>query len=129
MHSPMRPSAGDFALQAENINATNKQGATMLFLATRNGHADTVKRLLNRKANPNITNNENTSSLELAVSRADTILITLLLAGGADPLLENELKQNMLHLSPNSEVAAIFLAFEADTTSVTLKCYTTSSCH
>ncbi|MFA5119176.1 MAG: ankyrin repeat domain-containing protein [Candidatus Omnitrophota bacterium] len=56
-----------------------------LFYASQNGHADTVKLLLDRGANPNLKDSMGVSPLRLAAEGGHLEIVNLLLAHGAAP--------------------------------------------
>ena len=62
-----------------------ENGGTALYQAARNGYSDIVAYLLNKGADPNITNNSNVTPLFIAVSNGHEEVVKLLVEKGADP--------------------------------------------
>jgi hypothetical protein len=68
------------------IEAKNQYGATPLYMAVFNGHADTVQLLLARGADPNVTDTfYKASVLSSSLQKGNTAIARLLLAKGAKP--------------------------------------------
>ncbi len=76
-----------------------ENGGTALYQAARNGYSDIVAYLLNKGADPNITNNSNVTPLFIAVSNGHEEVVKLLVEKGADPNIAN-----------NSNVTPLFVA-------------------
>ena len=66
-----------------------ENGGTALYQAARNGYSDIVAYLLNKGADPNITNNSNVTPLFIAVSNGHEEVVKLLVEKGADPNIIN----------------------------------------
>ena len=62
-----------------------ENGGTALYQAARNGYSDIVAYLLNKGADPNITNNSNVTPLIAAASNGHEEVVKLLVEKGADP--------------------------------------------
>jgi len=82
-------------LYGANVNATDKDGRTALFIAVTQGHIDMVKLLLTNSANPNVQDNLGDSPLhaifeELLVTEGHEEMSELLLTYGADPNIRNK---------------------------------------
>jgi ankyrin repeat protein len=68
--------------QGAYVNATNRNGATVLYLAALNGYTDLVKALLEKKANVNLTNNLGMTALFPAAEGGRTEIVNLLIDKG-----------------------------------------------
>ncbi|HEU4331352.1 MAG TPA: ankyrin repeat domain-containing protein [Lapillicoccus sp.] len=68
-------------------NLTNANGDTLLLLAAYHEHADLVRALLARDADPNRVNGRGQTALVAAVFRQNLGVVEALLAAGADPTL------------------------------------------
>ena len=66
---------------------TDPAGDTLLILAASHGHADTVRMLLDRRADTTRTNDRGQTALATAVFRRSAGSVQALLAHGADPAL------------------------------------------
>ena len=62
----------------------NQNGDTLIMLAAYNGHEETVRALLERGADPNITNERGQAPLAGAVFKKENAVIAALIEGGAD---------------------------------------------
>jgi uncharacterized protein len=69
------------------VNLTNASGDTLLLLAAYHEHADVVRALLDRDADPNRVNGRGQTALVAAVFRQNLGIVEALLAAGADPAL------------------------------------------
>ncbi|HXJ44593.1 MAG TPA: ankyrin repeat domain-containing protein [Bryobacteraceae bacterium] len=83
---------GDAALTAKLLtagappDAANPQGETALLAAARTGNVESVRQLLDHKANPNTKENwRGETALMLAAAEGHTEVVKLLLARGANP--------------------------------------------
>ncbi|WOO85266.1 Putative ankyrin repeat protein [Vanrija pseudolonga] len=65
-------------------NLTNQSGDTLLMLAAYHGHADTVKMLLGKGADPDALNAKGQSPIAGAVFKLHNDVVHTLLDGGAD---------------------------------------------
>jgi uncharacterized protein len=72
-----------------NVNEPGKQGVTLLFWAMKYKRKDSMRALLNLKANPNQKLENNDSPVTLAAAAPDEEMLRILLDGGADPNLRN----------------------------------------
>lgn len=68
-----------------NVECTNADGCSPLFLACREGHISLVPHLLNAQANPNIPNKQGFTPLHAACEAGHRDVVRLLLQHGADP--------------------------------------------
>lgn len=82
---------GDTAKLAAYVDAgvpaglTNDRGDTLVMLAAYHGHADTVRSLLRRGADPDRANDHGQTPLAGAVFKGEQEIIDALLDAGADP--------------------------------------------
>lgn len=84
------------------LNAQDKKGATALIRAVVNPDAlNTVEKLLDKGADPNLRRNDDVTALMIAVQINSLPIVKALLAKGADPNLEN-----------NDGVTALAIAME-----------------
>ncbi|OZM72412.1 hypothetical protein CFN78_15655 [Amycolatopsis antarctica] len=67
------------------VNLTNDSGDTLVMLAAYHGHPAAVRALVERSAEVNRLNDRGQSPLAGAVFKAEREVVTVLLAGGADP--------------------------------------------
>lgn len=65
-------------------NLTNHEGNTLLMLAAYNGHPETVKLLLEKKADTNVLNGRGQSPIAGAVFKGYDDIVRLLVEAGAD---------------------------------------------
>ncbi len=79
--------------------ADNNEGNTPLMIATNKNLKDTVKTLLEFKANPNIQNLQGNTALHLAILAKSPDIVKLLLAHKADLYVKNKDKLNPLDLA------------------------------
>lgn len=68
-------------------NLTDSAGNTLLMLAAYHGHADTVRMLQERGADPNALNDRGQSPLAGAVFKGWEEVVRVLVDGGADPFV------------------------------------------
>ena len=68
-----------------NVKATNRYGATPLWLASLNGNAATIGMLLEAGADPSAASDEGETALMVAARTGKVDAVNLLLARGADP--------------------------------------------
>lgn len=68
-----------------SANLSNHKGDSLVMLAAYHGHADTVRALLARGADPNRPNDREQTPLAGAVFKGETDVVSALLHGGADP--------------------------------------------
>ncbi len=68
----------------ENVLSTQPDGMTPLHWAVFHGHADTVKRLLDAKADVNAVTEYEVTPLSIACQNGDAAITPLLLEAGAD---------------------------------------------
>ncbi len=97
-----------------DVNEPDKGNNTPLILAARNGHVEVVRTLLINKAEVNHINHEKIGALQYAVESDDANLVKLMLAGGADVAVRNEIDQGLLHLALSHAVAEVLIAVGAD---------------
>jgi len=93
------------------VNVPDQTGATYLFWAAAGGQEDTVKRLLESGADPNICNHANESPLHMAAEIAHVGIVKLLLAHNANPnACTNNYEDTVLHYgSHNQEIVNLLL--------------------
>ncbi len=70
-----------------DANLSNHTGDSLVMLAAYHGHADTVRALLERGADPNRANDREQTPLAGAVFKGETDVVTALMDAGADPEL------------------------------------------
>ncbi|AZL15206.1 ankyrin repeat domain-containing protein [Rickettsiales endosymbiont of Stachyamoeba lipophora] len=80
-----------------NLNAQDNFGNTALHYAAQEGYIETVKILLNKGTNPNITNKEGRTALDQTITNNNSTpenikLVEILLEQGADPTIANKYK-------------------------------------
>jgi hypothetical protein len=73
-----------------NIDETNDDGETALWLAVDHRFHDGIKFLLRKKADPNKPAKDGTTPLTIAVKDEDELIIKMLLDGGANPNVQLE---------------------------------------
>jgi len=72
------------------VNAKDKHGNTSLIRASRNGHTDVVKILLERRqTDTNAKNNQQASALMLAAKNGHKAIVKQLLAAGVEAAAED----------------------------------------
>jgi ankyrin repeat protein len=81
--------AGDLALlevvdAGLPVNLTSPTGDTLVMLAAYHGHADLVRGLLERVADPDRANDRGQTPVAAAVFRQDAKIVEVLVAAGAD---------------------------------------------
>ena len=81
------------ALEATSKESSDMIGYTALNLASRFGHFDVVRLLLESGADPNLTGRDGYSPLEFAVGRGNVEIENILLSHGAFPLNSHQLKR------------------------------------
>ncbi|KAI7902177.1 26S proteasome non-ATPase regulatory subunit 10-like protein [Cokeromyces recurvatus] len=80
------------------VNSFDNDGRNAIHWAASGGHVDIVDYLLNKGAMINSQDKEaGWTPLLIAVSAGHTNVVKLLLDKGADPSIENETKQSVLH--------------------------------
>ena len=67
------------------IDAVEKRGLTPLMLAAGHGHADAVKLLLEKGADPKLKSKDGATALHKASEAGNLTVVELLLKAGADP--------------------------------------------
>ena len=67
-----------------DVNASNHNGATPLYVAAQNGHTEVVKLLLANKADVNARHTDGRTPLWMAAQEGHTEVVKLLLANKAD---------------------------------------------
>lgn len=82
--------SGDYALTKQilkysKLNQTNQNGETALLLATKYGHRDLVKLLLDNRANLHTKDSHGLKAIDYAYKRQFSEITTLLLAHGSKP--------------------------------------------
>ncbi len=102
----------------EMIAAKNNSDLTPLHLATKRGHAEATKFLLEMKANPNAQTNDGTSPLMIAAGFGYHVLIQTLLKENANPYLVSSFGDIALHIAAKSNhlLALNFLLSKAPQT-------------
>ncbi|MCL7037784.1 hypothetical protein MKW94_029558, partial [Papaver nudicaule] len=65
-----------------DVDSKDEEGTTPLYAAAVKGHFDTVRYLLEKGANPDVSNDKNFTPLHYAAKSGDTKIITLLLSRG-----------------------------------------------
>ncbi|MER7080581.1 hypothetical protein SAMN02982929_03937 [Saccharopolyspora kobensis] len=66
------------------VNTTDEAGNTPLMLAAYHGHAETVRALLDRKADPDLRNDRDQSPIAGALFKGEEAVVKLLREAGAD---------------------------------------------
>lgn len=96
-----------------NVNVTNGDGKTPLYLACKNGAINTIKTLLNHGADPNFSQ---FSPLIIACCRKYTEIINLLLSHSADPSVRWDGRTPLLIAADqcNEEIIFALLRYGAD---------------
>ena len=109
------------AAKTSDVNTFAPDGFTGLGLACFFGHLDTVRRLLDASADPNLASNNGlrVAPLHSAVTTGSASMVELLLARGARPNVEEASGYTPLHTAAghgNREIIAILLAAGAGRT-------------
>ena len=76
---------GTYVDAGVSANLTNHKGDSLVMLAAYHGHADTVRALLARGADPDRGNDRGQTPLAGAVFKSEADVVSALLDGGADP--------------------------------------------
>ena len=111
------------AFSALSVSAQNNIGQDALLPAIRRGDTATVAQLIERGANPNITDAEGVPALMLATLFADVECVEVLLEGGANPNLRNAAGTSpLIWAMPDSARAQLLMEYgaEVNARSVTL---------
>lgn len=86
---------------------TNDRGDSLVMLAAYHGHADTVRVLLRRGADPNRLNDRGQSPLAGAVFKNEAEVVRALLDGGADPELGQPSALDTARMFDNAEMLTL----------------------
>src|SRR3954468_5407682 len=71
--------------QGVDVNAQEEDGTTSLAWAANHSNLEIAELLLNKGANPDLTNAMGIGPLSLAIANGSTAMVKLLLSKGADP--------------------------------------------
>ena len=99
-----------------DVKALNKDGLTLLDLATQKGKIEVVKFLVSKGADVNAKGGSGATPLHLAVYRGDVEIVKLLVSAGADIHAKNKYGSTPLHSTTdrNLEIAKFLVSKGAD---------------
>ena len=99
-----------------DVKALNKDGLTLLDLATKKGKIEVVKFLVSKGADVNAKGGSGATPLHLAVYRGDVEIVKLLVSAGADIHAKNKYGSTPLHSTTdrNLEIAKFLVSKGAD---------------
>ena len=110
------------AAKGASLDTTDIDGNTLLMLAARDGHADTVDFLIKSRVKLNARNSAGDTALRLAAFRGHQKVVELLLAGGAAVNMQGWTPLAYAAFSGHLEVAKLLIksGAEAKTTKTAL---------
>ncbi|MEU8342959.1 ankyrin repeat domain-containing protein [Spirillospora sp. NPDC048832] len=90
------------------VNLCNERGDTLLMLAAYHGHAETVRALAARGADPERANDRGQRPLAGAVFKRETAVVRALLDAGADPRAGSPSAAETARMFGDTEILAWF---------------------